>query len=162
MRERLAVRAGAGRLQPGIRPDGEDRVDVARLDRVVHDARGLGAMLRPQLAHDRGVELLAAQRGQALLDRPAGELVPECEAVGADLEHAGLLGLGERVQAAAEQSHRQRHLDVRRHDRQLVERVATLRPEPADAREHGLEHAHGHVVGRRRERLRDEERVPAR
>ena len=51
---------------------------------------------------------------------------------------------------------------MRRHDGQLVERLAAVVAEAADTGQHGLHDGRGHGVARRRERLGDEERVAAR
>ncbi len=162
VRERLPVRPGALGLPRRARPDGEDRLDVARLDGMVHHARGLGARLRAQRRHHGGVEAPPPQRREAALDRPPGELVPEREAVRPDVDHAGVLGLRERVDPRPQQLGGEVEAGVRRHDGQLVERLAAVVAEPADAGQHGLHHGRGHGVARRRERLGDEERVAAR
>ena len=73
------------------------------------------------------VQRAPAQRGQALLDGAAGQLVAEREAVVADLQHALLLGLGQRVEPRAEQLPGQAELDGRGHDGQLLDRVAARR-----------------------------------
>jgi hypothetical protein len=98
----------------GARADHDDRVDVARLDGVVHDPGALRAVAGQQCLHDRRVEPLPPQLGQALRDRPPGQLVPERQAVGPHLEHAGDLGLGERLQPGAEQRGGEVEVDVRR------------------------------------------------
>jgi hypothetical protein len=134
VRERLAVRAGALGLARGARADGEDRLDVARLDGVVHHARGLGPWLGAQRPDDRGVQGAPPQGGNAALDRPPRELVAEREAVGTDLDDAGGLRLGERVDLRPEQLGCQLEAHVRGHDRELVERRAAGLAQPPDAR----------------------------
>ncbi len=161
VRERLAVRPGLRGLAGGERADGDDRLDVARLDRVVHQARQVGPRLGLEGAHDVGVQAPAGERGQAALDRAPRQLVPERQAVRAHLQHAGDLGLRERVDALPEQAPGQLEPDPRRDDAQLVERLAAVRPEPRHARQHGLDHARRDGVGGRGQHLADEERVAA-
>ena len=161
VRERLPVRAGAHRLSRRVGPGGDDRLDVARLHRVVHQARQLGPRLGAQAADDREVELLAPDRGQALLERPARELVAERHVALAHLQHAGDLGLGQRPEAVAEQPGGQLEADLGGHDGELLERRAAFRRQAADPRQHSLHHADGDRLARRGERLGDEERVAA-
>ena len=82
------------------------------------------------------VQRAPVQRGHALLDGAAGQLVPEREAVGADLQHALLLGRGQRVEPVAEQLVGQPELDGRGHHGQLLDGGAARRVEPADPGEH--------------------------
>ena len=161
VRERLTVGPGLGRLAGGGGADRDDRVGVAGLDRVVHQPCAVRRLLAAQGRDHRRVELLAADRRQALLDRAARELVAEGDAVGAHLEHAGALGLGERLEAASEQGDHEVQPYVGGHHRQLVERLAARGPEPADAGEHRLHHADRHHLAGRGEHLGHEERVAA-
>ena len=155
------MRAGLRRLARRRRADGHDRRHVARLDRVVHQPGALRPLLRAQRRDHGRVELPAPDRRQAVLDRAAGELVAEGDAVGAVLEHAGGLRLGQRLEARAEQRGGEVEIDVPGDHRQLVERLAALGAEPADARQHGLHHADRDGVAGRGQRLGHEERVAA-
>ena len=127
VRQRLAVRAGPRGLARGLRADREDGVDVAGRDRVVHQARALGAILRAQRRDDGLVEQPHAGHGEAALDRAPRQLVAEPEPVGAVLDHARELGLGQRAHRLAEQDRGQLGRDVRGHHRQALERLAAVR-----------------------------------
>ena len=160
-RQRLAVRAGRRRLPPRRGTVGQDGRDVAGLDGVVHEP-GEVARTPPRAApRPPAVQGAPAQRGEALLDGAAGQLVAEREAVVADLQHALLLGLGQRVEPVAEQLPGQLELDGRGHDGQLLDRVAARRVEPADPGQHGVGDGGRHGDPRRGERLGDVERVAA-
>ena len=104
VRQRLAVRARPRRLARGRRALGEQRVDVARLGRVVQQPRALGPSARAQRRDHGLVEQPPPQRRQALLDRPPRELVAEPEPVAArsSISPASSAS-GQRVAALAEQ-----------------------------------------------------------
>ena len=162
MCERLAVRAGPGRLARGLRADREDGVDVAGRHRVVHQAGALGPILRAQRRDDGLVEQPHTGHGEAALDGAPRQLVAESEPVGAIFDDAGELGRGQRAHRLAEQDRGQIGRDVRGHHRQALERLAAVRVQAAQAGEHRVLDAGRHLAGRRGERLGDEERVAAR
>jgi len=110
---------------------------------------------------DADVQGTPVQRGQALLDGPAGQFVAEREPVGADLQHTLLLGLGQDVEPLAEQLTGQPELDGRGHDGQLLDGGAARRIEPADPGQHRVRHGGRHGDPRRGQGLGDVERVPA-
>ena len=161
VRERLPVRPGAGRLARRVGPDREHGVDVARLDGEVHQARPLGPLPLLERLQDACVQAPPRERRQAALDRPPRQLVAEAQVVRGDLEHPGELGLRERVDAVAEQLAGELEGDPRRHDRELLERLAAVRAQAANPGEHGLDDRGGDDVGRGGQHLGDEERVAA-
>ena len=101
------------------------------------------------------------ERRQAALDRAPRQLVAEAEMVRGDLEHPGELGLGERVDAVAEQVAGELEPDPRRHDRELLERLAAGRVEAARRGRAPPRPRWRDGVGRRGQHLGDEERVAA-
>ena len=158
-RQRLAVRAGRRRLPPRRGTVGQDGRDVTGLDGVVDEPGEVAGIRRAQRLDRPQVQGAPAQRGEALLDGAAGELVAEREAVVADLQHALLLGLGQGVEPLAEQLPGQPELDGRGHDGQLLDRVAARRVEPADPGQHRVGDGGRHGDPRRGEGLGDVERV---
>jgi hypothetical protein len=107
VRERLAVRSGARRFARRRRTLFEQRVDVARLGRVVQEPGAVGSRPRAQRPHDLLVEQPPPDPGQALLDRPPRELVSEPDPAGPRLDQPRQLGFGERLELPAEQRARQ-------------------------------------------------------
>ena len=85
--------------------------------------------------------------------------MPEADPAGAGLDQPRLLGLGERLDRRAEQRLGELAGHRRRHDREPLQRLGALGAHLAQAREHGVLDARGHRVGRRGERLGDEERI---
>ena len=162
MRQGLAVRAGAGGLARGLRPDRQHGVDVAGRDRVMHQARALGALLEAQRRDHGPVEQPHAGHREAALDRAPRQLVAEPEAIGAIFDHPRELRGGQGAQLVAEQQGGQLGRDVRWHHRQALERLAAVGVQPAQPGEHRILDAGRHLVARRGERLGDEERVAAR
>ncbi len=156
------MRAGPGGLARGLRADREDGVDVTGRHRVVHQPRALGTILRAQRRDDGLVEQPHARHREAALDRAPRQLVAEPEAVGAILDHAGQLGRGQRAHGLAQQHRGQLGRDVRGHHRKALERLAAVRVEVAQPREHRVLDARRDLPGRGGERLGDEERVAAR
>ena len=128
VRQRRAVRARPRGLARRRRPLGHQRVDVARLGRVMQQPR---AGEQPG-AHDVLVEQPPPDAEDALLDRAAGELMAEADPARSRFHQAGELGLGQRLEVG-HQRQRERVGDHRRHDRQPLDRVAALRRSPAAA-----------------------------
>ena len=95
VRERLPVRPGGHRRPRSPRSVRDHAVEVARLDGVVDDAVGVGHGVRQQRVEGATVQGHAAHDRQRRLDRPTSELVSEGHAVGAGLQHAARLGLGD-------------------------------------------------------------------
>jgi hypothetical protein len=88
--------------------------------------------------------------------------VAEPDAARPRLDQPCLLGLGERREPRAEQRLHELGRHRRGHDRQPLERVAALAADLPQAPEHGVLDAGRNLVGRRGERLGDEERVARR
>ena len=157
------MRAGAGGLARGLRPDREHGVDVAGLDGVVHQARALGPVLRAQRRDDGLVEQPHAGHREAALDRAPRQLVAEAEAVGADLRSrrpARPRAARERRRRAAARPARAATCEGTTDRRSSASRQSGS--SAAQAGEHRVLDAGRHLVGRRGERLGDEERVAAR
>ena len=120
------MRAGPRRLARRLRADGEHGLDVARLDRVVHQARAVGPLLAA--AAPRGRARCSApprERGQAALDRAPRQLVAEAEMP------SGRTSSTPASSASASASMRspsrargELEPDPRGHDRELLERLA--------------------------------------
>jgi hypothetical protein len=101
-----------------------------------------------------------AAGGQRVLDGTAGQLVAERHGLRAHLQHAAPLAVGEQREIA-QQRPRQRQLELRGNDGELLQRVPHRAVQPSDAGEHGVHDGRRNAVRRRRQRLGDEERVAA-
>ena len=156
------MRAGAGGLARGLRPDGQHGVDVAGRDRVVHQPRALGALLHAQRLDHGPVEQPHAGHREAALDRAARQLVAEPEPVGAILDHARELRGGQGAELVAQQRAASSGgtCEGTTDRRSSASRQSASSPR-SRASTASLTLA-GHLVARRRERLGDEERVAAR
>ena len=117
VRGRLPVRTRRGGIPRRPRRPLDDRVDVTRRERMVHQPRRVGDARREQFGEHTAFEFDATRRGQGVDDRASGELVAELHAVGADVEQASLLSGAEgalRPRAPAERAGRGRPPRARR------------------------------------------------
>src|SRR2546425_11843251 len=76
------------------------------------------------------------------LFRSPGELVAEPEAFGSRLDHAGQLGADQRVEVAFDEHRGELARDVRRHDREALDRLPAIgvqTPQPRRSEEHTSE-----------------------
>ena len=87
--------------------------------------------------------------------------MPEHQATGAHPQDAGVLGLGQRVQPAAEQRLGQLEVHRGRHHGQLLDGVAAVRAQPAQPGQHRVGHGDRDRGPRGGQRLGDVERVAA-
>ena len=155
------------RLERGSAPRGDGRVlgdDVVlgcRLG-VVDDLRRVGAGLE-QRGEDPGMDATPRGSGHARRDRMAGQLVPEADVAGLDLEQpAALRLLGGRGPV---RHHRVEHRDghaVRDHRHELEQNARGM-VEPRGATSHRVrDRLRKALLGRAGEQLGDVERVAAR
>ena len=163
VRQRLPVRARPRRLARRRRPLGQQRVDVARLA-----PRGAAA------ARDRAARAPAAPPPTSALSsrrRITGRRCSiarracSCRKPEPAVRRAARSAPRSRPRPArrgrAEQRVGQlRSADPRRYDREPLDGLTALRAEQADAGQHRVLDVRRHLVGRSRERLGDEERVP--
>lgn len=77
----LPLRPGRARLPGGVRGPGGDGGVVPRGDGVVDDLRRVGPFVGRQHGEDPPVQRHPGRHRQRVLDRAAGELVPEGDGV---------------------------------------------------------------------------------
>ena len=159
--ERLAMPACRGRGAGGHRGQPADRLVVAGVARMVHEPRRVLAG-RLEHAQHAGVELAPAQRRQPVLDRAAGEVVPERERVAVQLQQPGLHAAVDRHGVGPQPGHERQLGGAREDGGQLGDRPR-LGPGRLRAQRDRVAHAgRDALAGGRGQHLGDEERVAAR
>jgi hypothetical protein len=128
---------------------------------VMREPGGLrrGDALRER-GHDRGVQRGAPGCGDRALDRLSDQLVAEAERGAVVGEHTARERLLHRIRGIGRDGGQEVERDALADDGRRVHRSASHRAQPTDARQRGVAHGRRQSVARR-ERLDDEEGVPA-
>ena len=160
VRDGLAVPVRGRRLAGGRRAVPGHRGRVADRDRVVHEPGRLGALRGERLEHPP-VQRGPPGAGQRLLDRPAGQLVPEPHRPVRGQQDAAPLGRLQRGRVL-DQLRQQRGRHLGRHDGQPLHGLPAARRQRGDPGQHRVPDRRRHLAAGRGEHLGDQERVAGR
>ena len=156
--ERLPVRAAVRRLPSDLRPVPDDHLRVARFHGVVHHPGQVGIGLGQEEGEHQPVQRDPPGSGQARLDGPAGEVVPEHHVAALELDDAELLG-GDQARRAAGQRLHQRPRGRGDDHRELLDPCPGRRVELHHPGQHRVGHRRRHGLARVGQHLGEEERV---
>ena len=145
----LLVRAGGCGIACGTRCPLHHDVDVAGGERMMHQPGRVGDTGVDEGREHPALELDAARCGQRVDDRPAGQLVPEADALRAHGEQAALLSRPERPGRALDQSREQVRIHHEGHDRELLDVILRHPVEAPEASGDRVDdrRRHAHLVG---------------
>lgn len=144
----------------GCRAVRHQRIGVSRRLSVMDDSRRIGLVCDQGPQH-HPVEAPPPQRGQRLLDRPAGQLVAERHRIGFHPHDLTLLGHLQGLLPAGSTLVQQPQLASRRHHRHQLQHLSSLRGELRYPCQHGLGNGGGYLPPALQD-LRHEERVAGR
>ncbi len=158
---RFAVRAETGRPGGGGRRVAQHHRPVAAPRGVVRQPPVVTRPARRQQRQRPGMDAGPQGRGQRLVDRQPGQLVPEAHGVAVGDQHAAVQALVDRCERLAGRLDQELHLDAPAEHGSRGKDFPSRSRQPGHAGKHRIPHGGRDSLGACRDDLGDVERIPA-